>query len=129
MLSLRLYADDHQGKLPDKLQELIPDYCEDGAVLNGVCFLQPGGTVLSSLPPTAAVLVSAPPLTRTGVVIVVCANGSGQIVHPEFPQREAFPIFHSWWMSIAAFVGLSGWVAAFAAWAKLRSKRILSFRS
>ena len=56
-LALKLYADDHQGMLPHRLEDMMPVYFTDRRLLENVEFLTPDEK-LSDLPASA---VLAPP--------------------------------------------------------------------
>ena len=52
--ALKLYADDNQGRLPNHLEEMIPDYFTQPEILEHVEFLAPGA-LLPDLPPGAVI--------------------------------------------------------------------------
>ena len=51
-LALKLYADDHQGVLPQRLEDMMPTYFTKREILDHVEYVSPGAE-LSELPPTA----------------------------------------------------------------------------
>ena len=57
-LAAKLYSADHQGRLPQSLDELAPDYLPDKALLPGVILATPGA-VLSELSPDSVILFRA----------------------------------------------------------------------
>jgi hypothetical protein len=114
---LGVYAEEHQGKLPNKLQDLVPAYLPDDRMLTGVCFLPSQGTVLSSLPRDSAVLVR--PWLGTSAVAVARADGSAAVIWPAIrPPTPSQPS----WTRIQILLGVSGWAAALAIWVVRRPK-------
>jgi hypothetical protein len=57
-LAAKLYSADHQGRLPQSLDELAPDYLPDKDLLPGVILATPGA-VLSDLSPDSVILFRA----------------------------------------------------------------------
>ena len=53
-LALKLYADDHQGTLPTRLEDLMPVYFTEQKILEGVQYVAPGAK-LAELPPQAII--------------------------------------------------------------------------
>jgi hypothetical protein len=71
-LAAKLYAGDHQGRLPQSLDELAPSYLPDEALLPGVMLATPRA-VLSELSPDSTIMlriVTDNSRKKTRVVVV-----------------------------------------------------------
>lgn len=55
-LAAKLYSDDHQGRLPETLRQLIPNYLPNDALLTRTQLTTPG-VLLNDLPPTSILLI------------------------------------------------------------------------
>jgi hypothetical protein len=82
-LAAKLYANDHEGRLPGSLNELVPQYLPDKTLLPHVRFATPR-TVLAELPPTAIILfrVATDEDRHETRVIVVHPDISVEWSHP-----------------------------------------------
>lgn len=79
-LGLRLYAQDHDSRLPEKLEELHPDYISSEVIMNNLYFTTPG-VRLDVLPENAILLFRTVtnPNGKDPSMIVIRANGSGAL--------------------------------------------------
>ena len=78
-IALRLYAEDHQGKLPATFTELIPKYLSDAKFFEHMTLVTPDAT-LEALPERSVILQYSPP-ERKDALIVVRSDFSGEIIH------------------------------------------------
>ena len=74
-LAAKLYSADHQGRLPQSLDERAPDYLPDKALLPGVILATPGA-VLSELSPDSVIIFRAVTDKRR-------RNTSFVVMHPD----------------------------------------------
>ncbi len=95
-----IYANDHQGKFPDKLRDLVPTYIKDEESFKKLMFCLPDdksihewsyfGSQSANLPPTAILIASPVPWSDHGLLrrIVIYADGSAEVAHEENFRRE-----------------------------------------
>lgn len=82
-MAARLYADDHQGHLPENLQQLTPNYLPDGKFFPRMQLTTPG-VLLKDLPPNSiiAVKTATDPKQKRARVVFVRADLSVNLGHP-----------------------------------------------
>ena len=120
MVALQMYADDHQGRLPIRLGELIPRYLSEDRTFPGTILISPPGALLASLPPGSPVLVTNR-LYPDGALAVAYVDGSVMTVRPTVlpipPTRNGPPLTF-----ILILVAVVGWGAALTQWIKSRAR-------
>ena len=73
-LAAKLYSDDHQGRLPETLQQLVPNYLPNDALLTRTQLTTPG-VLLKDLPPTSILLVRTATDSKRKETRVVLVRG------------------------------------------------------
>ena len=76
-IACKLYASDHEGRYPTKLDELVPEYLSDKKLIGGYDCL--GGTDTEA---ANTVLLRSKSLTKDGRRIVVHSDTSVVLVAP-----------------------------------------------
>lgn len=82
-MAARLYADDHQGRLPENLQQLVPNYLPDDKFFSRMQLTTPG-VLLKDLPQNSiiAVKTATEPKRKQTRVVFVRADFSVNLEHP-----------------------------------------------
>jgi hypothetical protein len=82
-IAAKHYSDDHQGRLPETLQQLIPNYLTNGAIFTRMQLTTPG-VLLKDLPPTSiiAIKTAADTKRKQTRVVFVRADISVDLEHP-----------------------------------------------
>jgi len=71
-IAAKVYADDHQGRLPEALEQLTPDYVPNDASFSRMILTTPG-VLLKDLPPASVIAIKTaidPKMKQTRVVLV-----------------------------------------------------------
>lgn len=82
-IAVKAYADDHQGRLPQSLEELFPAYHPEKAVIAHTHFAAPGA-VLADLPAKSIILFRVATDNRRHWTRVV-------VVHPDLSVEARLP--------------------------------------
>lgn len=82
-IAAKLYADDHQGHLPQALVELVPAYLSDKRLLAHVQFTTPRA-ILAELPPESTILYRVAMDRRSHAARIL-------VVHPDINVEWKMP--------------------------------------
>ena len=119
-LTLKLYADDHGGKIPASLATLTPDYVPDARLYQNMRITAPN-VVLRDLPVDFIIAIRTVPEDARYIVAIYSTTATTALkVSPTTSNSK--PVDTHSWPLISVLGAISGWLVALTLWIRHRSK-------